>query len=247
MVARTTCSMPEPAVSRMCLMFFSACAACSPAVSPDSSPVAGRCPAGRRRTRIRWPSGLAVGAECCRGFGGGHCFQLFAHTVLLCRKVCCRKVCKRAPSMCQYAHTCAICVAPEIILFRWVEAGKTVHRTIWPELAPHDAAGTKTAESQGKPRKNTTNEQQKSSSRSTGALPGGLDGDRTHDLLFRRQTLYPLSYKPMQRTTVHGLRPFATRFGEKRDADLAIVGKVSTRAQCIRVLGATSTRCTLST
>ena len=76
---------------------------------------------------------------------------------------------------------------------------------------------------------------------------GGLDGDRTHDLLFRRQTLYPLSYKPMQRTTVHGLRPFATRFGEKRDADLAIVGKVSTRAQCIRVLGATSTRCTLST
>ena len=24
----------------------------------------------------------------------------------------------------------------------------------------------------------------------------GLDGDRTHDLLFRRQTLYPLSYKP---------------------------------------------------
>ncbi|EDN82543.1 hypothetical protein BIFADO_01594 [Bifidobacterium adolescentis L2-32] len=51
----------------------------------------------------------------------------------------------------------------------------------------------------------------------------------------------------MQRTTVHGLRPFATRFGEKRDADLAIVGKVSTRAQCIRVLGATSTRCTLST
>lgn len=25
---------------------------------------------------------------------------------------------------------------------------------------------------------------------------GGLDGDRTHDLLFRRQTLYPLSYKP---------------------------------------------------
>ncbi len=87
----------------------------------------------------------------------------------------------------------------------------------------------------------------KGSSRSTGALPGGLDGDRTHDLLFRRQTLYPLSYKPMQRTTVHGLRPFATRFGEKRDADLAIVGKVSTRAQCIRVLGATSTRCTLST
>ena len=158
-----------------------------------------------------------------------------------------RKVCKRAPSMCQYARTCAICVAPEIILFRWVEAGKTVHRTIWPELAPHGAAGTKTAESQGKPRKNTTNEQQKGSSRSTGALPGGLDGDRTHDLLFRRQTLYPLSYKPMQRTTVHGLRPFATRFGEKRDANLAIVGKVSTRAQCIRVLGATSTRCTLST
>ena len=27
---------------------------------------------------------------------------------------------------------------------------------------------------------------------------GGLDGDRTHDLLFRRQTLYPLSYKPEQ-------------------------------------------------
>lgn len=26
----------------------------------------------------------------------------------------------------------------------------------------------------------------------------GLDGDRTHDLLFRRQTLYPLSYKPEQ-------------------------------------------------
>ena len=122
--------------------------------------------------------------------------------------------------MCQYARTCAICVAPEIILFRWVEAGKTVHRTIWPELAPHGAAGTKTAESQGKPRKNTTNEQQKGSSRSTGALPGGLDGDRTHDLLFRRQTLYPLSYKPVRQTTLHCLEMKATLFTEKRSSNL---------------------------
>ena len=30
----------------------------------------------------------------------------------------------------------------------------------------------------------------------------GLDGIRTHDLLFRRQTLYPLSYKPVRRSTI---------------------------------------------
>ena len=54
-LARTTCSMPVPAVSRICLMFFSAWAVCSPAVSPASSPVVGRCPADRTRTRTRWP------------------------------------------------------------------------------------------------------------------------------------------------------------------------------------------------
>lgn len=30
----------------------------------------------------------------------------------------------------------------------------------------------------------------------------GLDGIRTHDLLFRRQTLYPLSYKPVRQSTI---------------------------------------------
>lgn len=30
----------------------------------------------------------------------------------------------------------------------------------------------------------------------------GLDGIRTHDLLFRRQTLYPLSYKPVRPSTI---------------------------------------------
>ena len=107
-------------------------------------------------------------------------------------------------------------------------SGKTVHRTIWPELAPHGAAGTKTAESQGKPRKNTTNEQQKGSSRSTGALPGGLDGDRTHDLLFRRQTLYPLSYNPVRQPTLHCLEMKATLFTEKWSLNLNhYVGKIS--------------------
>ena len=126
--------------------------------------------------------------------------------------------------MCQYARTCAICVAPEIILFRWVEAGKTVHRTIWPELAPHGAAGTKTAESQGKPRKNTTNEQQKGSSRSTGALPGGLDGDRTHDLLFRpaQNWVKPAS---LDRLLKPGIPPFLRyRVSSLKPAKLAKSG-----------------------
>lgn len=33
-------------------------------------------------------------------------------------------------------------------------------------------------------------------------LSCGLDGIRTHDLLFRRQTLYPLSYKPVRPSTI---------------------------------------------
>lgn len=37
------------------------------------------------------------------------------------------------------------------------------------------------------------------------ANASGLDGDRTHDLLFRRQTLYPLSYKPVRHPTLHAL------------------------------------------
>ena len=48
----------------------------------------------------------------------------------------------------------------------------------------------------------------------TGSLPrlftclcGGLDGDRTHDLLFRRQTLYPLSYKGVASFSRLGLTP----------------------------------------
>ena len=49
---------------------------------------------------------------------------------------------------------------------------------------------------------------------------GGLDGDRTHDLLFRRQTLYPLSYKPVRQTTLHCLEMKATLFTEKRSSNL---------------------------
>ena len=48
----------------------------------------------------------------------------------------------------------------------------------------------------------------------------GLDGDRTHDLLFRRQTLYPLSYKPVRQTTLHCLEMKATLFTEKRSSNL---------------------------
>ena len=51
-------------------------------------------------------------------------------------------------------------------------------------------------------------------------LCGGLDGDRTHDLLFRRQTLYPLSYKPVRQPTLHCLEMKATLFTEKRSSNL---------------------------
>ena len=57
---------------------------------------------------------------------------------------------------------------------------------------------------------------------------GGLDGDRTHDLLFRRQTLYPLSYKPVRQPTLHCLEVRATLFTEKWSLNLNHhVGKVS--------------------
>ena len=59
-------------------------------------------------------------------------------------------------------------------------------------------------------------------------LCGGLDGDRTHDLLFRRQTLYPLSYKPVRQPTLHCLEMKATLFTEKWSLNLShYVGKVS--------------------
>ena len=44
----------------------------------------------------------------------------------------------------------------------------------------------------------TLSEHEKGLSTYAESPTGGLDGDRTHDLLFRRQTLYPLSYKPEQ-------------------------------------------------
>ena len=57
---------------------------------------------------------------------------------------------------------------------------------------------------------------------------GGLDGDRTHDLLFRRQTLYPLSYKPVRQPTLHCLEMKATLFTEKWSLNLNhYVGKIS--------------------
>ena len=69
----------------------------------------------------------------------------------------------------------------------------------------------------------------------TGSVPrpftylcGGLDGDRTHDLLFRRQTLYPLSYKPVRQPTLHCLEMKATLFTEKWSLNLNhYVGKIS--------------------
>ena len=61
----------------------------------------------------------------------------------------------------------------------------------------------------------TLSEHEKGLSTYAESPTGGLDGDRTHDLLFRRQTLYPLSYKPVRQPTLHCLEMKATLFTEK--------------------------------